>query len=80
MTTDRGEPTNKRLMSVPEFSKCLSVTQSCVRRWILERRVRVIKLGRLVRIPASECERLISEGLRPARRHTENPHGFQATE
>lgn len=56
-----------RLLSVQEFAEALGVTVSCARRWLLEGKVARVKLGRLVRIPASECERLIDEGTRPAR-------------
>lgn len=56
------------LLRVDEFAATLRVTQACVRRWLLERRVASVKLGRLVRIPASEVQRLIDAGLRPAKR------------
>jgi excisionase family DNA binding protein len=62
-----------RLLTVQEFAEALGVTVSCARRWVLERKIATTKLGRLIRIPASECERLINEGLRPAR-HTEGGH------
>lgn len=55
------------LLSVPQVAERLSVTPACIRRWILERRVATIKLGRLIRIPTSEVERLLRDGLRPAR-------------
>jgi excisionase family DNA binding protein len=55
------------LMSVPQFADALGVTSACIRRWILERKIATVKLGRLVRIPSSEAERLISSGLRSAR-------------
>jgi excisionase family DNA binding protein len=55
------------LLSVPEFAKALGVKPSCIRRWILLRKITVIKIGRLVRIPATELQRLIDSGLRPAR-------------
>jgi len=55
------------LMSVTQFAASLGVTQACVRRWLLERRITFTKIGRLVRIPETETSRLISEGLRPAR-------------
>jgi len=55
------------LLSVPQFANALGVTPACIRRWILERRITTVKLGRLIRIPASEVERLVSAGLRPAR-------------
>jgi excisionase family DNA binding protein len=55
------------LLRVNEFAETLKVTPACVRRWILERKVATVHLGRLVRIPASEVNRLVSAGLRPAR-------------
>jgi excisionase family DNA binding protein len=60
-----------QLLSIPEFAKVLGVTHSCVRRWVLERRVSFVKIGRLVRIPAAELDRLIAEGTRPARQSSE---------
>jgi excisionase family DNA binding protein len=55
------------LLSVEEFSATLKITVSCTRRWILEHRIATVKLGRLVRIPHTELERLINVGLRPVR-------------
>lgn len=59
--------TRKKLLTVAEFADPLGVTVACVRRWLLERRISRVKVGRLVRIPADELDRLISEGFRPAR-------------
>ena len=55
------------LLSVPEFASALNITVACARRWVLERKISTVKLGRLIRIPSSEVERLIDAGLRPAR-------------
>jgi excisionase family DNA binding protein len=55
------------LLSVQEFADALNITVACARRWILERRVTTVKLGRLIRIPAAEVQRLIDTGIRPAR-------------
>lgn len=55
------------LLSVPQFANALGVTPACIRRWILERKIATVKLGRLIRIPSAEVERMISSGLRPAR-------------
>jgi excisionase family DNA binding protein len=65
------------LLRVDEFAAALGVTRSCVRRWILERRITSVKVGRLVRIPADEVDRLVKNGLRPFRqtRLPENPLG-----
>ena len=57
----------KKLLTVSEFAEALGVTVACCRRWILERRISFAKIGRLVRIPASEVDRLVDEGFRPAR-------------
>lgn len=67
MGTLRNEATKRTLMNVREFAECLSVTTSCVRRWLLEGRIVKVKLGRLVRIPSEERDRLTREGLPPAR-------------
>ena len=53
------------LLTVDEFAIHLRVTRACVRKWILERRVAVVKVGRLVRLPSSEIRRIIDEGSRP---------------
>jgi excisionase family DNA binding protein len=55
------------LLRVAEFAASLRITPACVRRWIRESKVTVVKLGRLVRIPATEVERIIQLGTRPAR-------------
>jgi excisionase family DNA binding protein len=55
------------LLSVPQFAQALNAKPSCIRRWILLRKVTVVKIGRLIRIPATEVQRLIDSGIRPAR-------------
>jgi excisionase family DNA binding protein len=55
------------LLSVQEFAAALNITVACARRWVLERKVTTVKLGRLIRIPAGEVQRLVESGLRPAR-------------
>ncbi len=57
---------NSRLLTIPEFAAALRVTPSCVRRWLTESKVTRVHVGRLVRIPASEIERIVSLGTRPA--------------
>jgi len=53
------------LLTVDEFASQLRVTRACVRKWILERRIAIVKVGRLVRLPATELRRVIEEGARP---------------
>jgi excisionase family DNA binding protein len=54
------------LLRVGEFAASLRITPACVRRWIREKKVTVVKLGRLVRIPATEVGRIVTAGTRPA--------------
>jgi len=55
------------LLTIREFAGALNVTIACVRRWVLERRINTIRVGRLVRITPEECQRIIEQGLVPAK-------------
>ena len=61
---------NSRLLTIPEFAAALRVKPSCVRRWVGESKITFVHVGRLVRIPASEVERIISLGMHPATTQT----------
>jgi len=65
--------TDQQLLTVRTFAKALNVTSACIRRWILERKIATVKLGRLVRIPSDEVQRLIQSGLRPSQERTSSP-------
>jgi excisionase family DNA binding protein len=56
-----------KLLSIPQFAELLGVTCSCIRRMVLDRRLSIVKVGRLVRIPITEFDRIVAEGTRPAR-------------
>lgn len=57
------------LLTVPEIAQRLAVKQSTIRAWLLTRRLCKVRVGRrAVRVPASEIDRIISEGMVPARR------------
>ncbi len=58
---------HQQLLTVRAFAKALNVTPACIRRWIPERKITTVKLGRLVRIPANEVLRIVKQGLRPAK-------------
>ncbi len=58
----------QQLLRVSKAAELLDVKESTIRAWLLARRISKVIVGRrAVRIPASEVERLISEGLVPAR-------------
>ncbi len=45
----------------------LGVKESTVRAWLAAGRLGYVKLGRSVRVPESEIQRVIASGSRPAR-------------
>ena len=53
-------PKTKKVYTVSEFSKDLSVPQSSVRRWLKSGELRGTKMGKKWLIPASEIERLVN--------------------
>ena len=59
--------TPSKLLTVSQFAEALGVTVACVRRWVLERKIAHVKVGRLVRFRPEVLEEVISQGVRPAR-------------
>ena len=55
-----------KLLTVDEVAALLRVRPSCIRRWIGERKIGIVHIGRLVRIPHEEVKRIIEVGTRPA--------------
>ena len=65
----------EELLKPRQFGRIFGITERTVRDWIAARKIEVIKIGASVRIPASEVQRLIHEGRRPAllrRRNSES--------
>ena len=59
------EPT-PRLLSLSQVSEELGVATVTLRRWVSQRRIAVVRLGRAVRVDPREVERLIERGTVPA--------------
>ena len=55
------------LLTIPEFADKMRIKPSFARRWIRERKITFVHVGRLVRIPATEVVRLIQVGTKQAR-------------
>ena len=49
------------LLTTAQAAEFLSVTESCVRRWVLERRLPHVKLGRLLRFEREALESFVTE-------------------
>lgn len=58
---------SEKLLTVRETAEALGLRESTCRAWIAQRRIGIVRLGRAVRIPLEEVERLIAEGTVPAR-------------
>jgi excisionase family DNA binding protein len=56
-----------KLFKVAKAAEDLTIKPSTVRSWILSRKISSIRVGRSVRIPENEIQRVLREGLRPAR-------------
>jgi len=54
------------LRTVKEAALDLAVSEHTVRAWVATRKIGSVRLGRAVRIPATEIERLIELGTVPA--------------
>jgi len=61
------------MLTVYEAAKILGLRESTIRDWILRRRITFAKLGRSVRIPQSEIDRLIEASTIPAESHNARP-------
>jgi excisionase family DNA binding protein len=62
------EKVDPRLLRIEQFAEQLNIKPSTARAWLLRRRVCKVRVGRrAIRIPASEIQRIISEGMVPAR-------------
>lgn len=53
--------------TVAQAAAELNVAPSTVRAWIAQRRLGHVRLGRAIRVPHAEIERVIEEGFTPAR-------------
>jgi len=58
---------NGKLLTVAEAADALHMKPSSLRAWVLRRKINCYKVGRSIRISTDEIERLLREGLRPAK-------------
>jgi excisionase family DNA binding protein len=61
-----SQPPIEHPRTVSEAAKELALSVHTVRAWVAARRIAHIRLGRVIRIPASEIRRLIEENTVPA--------------
>ena len=56
---------SKQLRTVEQAAEDLNVSVHTIRAWIARRKIACVRLGRAVRVPASEILRLVEEGTVP---------------
>jgi excisionase family DNA binding protein len=61
----------RALNTVEQAAEKLGLAEATVRAWMAQRRIEYIKLGRAVRVPESEIERLIAAGTVPSREQSQ---------
>ncbi len=57
--------TEEQLKTVRQVAGELSMAPVTIRTWMAQRKLRYVRLGRAVRIPAAEVQRLIESGTVP---------------
>lgn len=62
------------LLKVEDAAERLGLSPATIRRWILDRRIGVVKLGKAVRLRAEDIETLARNGYRPP-----SPYGERRT-
>jgi excisionase family DNA binding protein len=55
------------VLTVAKAAERLGLKEGTLRIWLYQRKLAYVKLGRAVRVPESEVERLVRENLVPAR-------------
>jgi excisionase family DNA binding protein len=57
---------SKQLRTVEQAAEDLNLSVHTIRAWIARRKIACVRLGRAVRVPVTEIERLLDEGTIPA--------------
>lgn len=62
-----------KLISIDEAAEILSVSRAAIRKWIYQRRLPAVKVGRLTRLRRDDVERVASGGLGTSAHRREVP-------
>jgi excisionase family DNA binding protein len=63
-----GETNVNQLMTVKEAAETLAVTEAAIRKWLYQRRLPCVKVGRATRLRRQDVEAVVTQGLHPDRR------------
>lgn len=54
-----------QLVTIEDAARMLAVTEAAIRKWIYQKRLPCVKVGRLTRLRLEDVERVASAGLEP---------------
>jgi len=63
---------NRKPLTVRQAADVLNLSQATIRAWLARRKLGYVRLGRAIRIPQTEIQRILLQGMIPAR---EGRHG-----
>jgi excisionase family DNA binding protein len=63
LSQTRGSITVDQLLTIKQAAQLLSCSEAAIRKWIYQRRLPAVKMGRLTRLRAKDLEALVSRGL-----------------
>jgi len=67
-----------QLLSIQDAATMLGATEAAVRKWLAQRRLPVVKLGRLTRLRLSDLEGVVKHGLPAPGTHRRAPSGLRS--
>jgi excisionase family DNA binding protein len=56
-----------QLLTVKEAAQRLACTEAAIRKWLYQRRLPAVKVGRLIRLRETDLDAMIARGLRSPR-------------
>ena len=62
----------EKLLTVKQAAELLSCSEAAIRKWVSQRRLPVVKVGRLTRLRVVDLEALVTRGLRSSQSKTGN--------
>ena len=62
-TSERRTLAMDRLLSIKQAAELLSCSEGAIRKWVYQRRLPCVKVGRLTRLRPKDLEALVVKGL-----------------
>ena len=62
-----------QLLTVKQAAQLLSCSEAAIRKWVYQRRLPAVKVGRLTRLRARDLEALVTKGLASAPATSRSP-------